>query len=77
MNADAVVVDEEELRCHQKLQDLYSSTKAAKVRNLLIFLRLFLGQSQEILISSPLVLSVCKGISFVDSKVSLQQGRKL
>uniref|UniRef100_A0A1J3JLW7 Endophilin-A2 n=1 Tax=Noccaea caerulescens TaxID=107243 RepID=A0A1J3JLW7_NOCCA len=30
VNADAVVVDEEELRCHQKLQDLYSSTKAAK-----------------------------------------------
>ncbi|KAL1204968.1 SH3 domain-containing protein 1 [Cardamine amara subsp. amara] len=30
VNADAVVVDEEELHCHQKLQDLYSSTKAAK-----------------------------------------------
>ncbi|CAN8303763.1 unnamed protein product [Cochlearia groenlandica] len=30
VNADAVVVDEEELRCHQKLQDLYTSTKAAK-----------------------------------------------
>ncbi|VVB00254.1 unnamed protein product [Arabis nemorensis] len=29
-NADFVVVDEEELHCHQKLQDLYSSTKAAK-----------------------------------------------
>lgn len=32
VNADAVVVDEEELHCHQKLQDLYSSTKAAKVK---------------------------------------------
>lgn len=32
VNADAVVVDEEELHCHQKLQDLYGSTKAAKVR---------------------------------------------
>ncbi|KAG2315032.1 hypothetical protein Bca4012_065830 [Brassica carinata] len=30
VNADAVVVDEEELHCHQKLQELYSSTKAAK-----------------------------------------------
>ncbi|CAN8313821.1 unnamed protein product [Cochlearia groenlandica] len=30
VNADAVVVDEEELHCHQKLQDLYTSTKAAK-----------------------------------------------
>ncbi|ESQ33680.1 hypothetical protein EUTSA_v10007690mg [Eutrema salsugineum] len=30
VNADAVIVDEEELHCHQKLQDLYSSTKAAK-----------------------------------------------
>lgn len=37
VNADAVVVDEEELRCHQKLQDLYSSTKAAKVRTLRSF----------------------------------------
>lgn len=32
VNADAVVVDEEELHCHQKLQELYSSTKAAKVK---------------------------------------------
>lgn len=42
VNADAVVVDEEELHCHQKLQELYSSTKAAKVK--MIIFSIFQGR---------------------------------
>ncbi|CAA7061236.1 unnamed protein product [Microthlaspi erraticum] len=50
VNADAVVVDEEELHCHQKLQDLYSSTKAAKrlQRNLVRGLEGFIATGTKV-----------------------------
>ncbi|XP_010518975.1 PREDICTED: SH3 domain-containing protein 1-like [Tarenaya hassleriana] len=62
VNADAVVVDEEELHCHQKLQDLYTSTKAAKrlQRSIVRGLEVFIATSTKLLEIGRKLAEDCK-----------------
>ncbi|XVF52193.1 hypothetical protein PTKIN_Ptkin04bG0245000 [Pterospermum kingtungense] len=58
-----ITVDEAELQCHQKLQDLYSSTKAAKhlQRNIVRGIEGFIATSSKLIeIASKLADDCCK-----------------
>ncbi|XP_021890043.1 SH3 domain-containing protein 1-like, partial [Carica papaya] len=59
---EAVLIDEAELQCHQQLQDLYSSTKAAKhlQRNIVRGIEGFIATSSKLMEISRKLAEDCK-----------------